>query len=322
MNFTFYLFRVSLIPRSGTELFASNESDQRKDELIRSAIESRSLGVYRNTRYQILNPTRNSYGDLQFRLCRPDSADLAFRDPETGDLVDEQVPAFAWSHGIYSGEGTQVIAIARNTSFFAGKAQNIGLIIQSTLNSFLQNEAYEARVFPLTERTSFWEFVRVADRVTLLKFDLIPPNVFGGERRLRRNLRFLGQIINVKRFVQAFHSDRTEGLRVQEDAFASQVDYVSAGGGKWHAKGSRNGQPFEAHSETSIRTVSVESDSDDPRELGPAARDVADRARVAARSYFPASEPQTDSDTTRPSTLGLLDLMNESGPIEDTDPET
>lgn len=274
MLLTFYLFRVSLVPRHDGTLFARATHGD-KSALIAAAIRARSEGVYRNTVYQILNPLVDEQEDvIHFRLCRPESKDIARRDPDTGDLIDDEMPSFAWTHGIYTGTGSQIVAIARRVEFFAGKPKNYAVILKNILDNALRDSDFEPHVIPLDVTSRFWKAVGSLDIVTSIKFDLIPPNVFGGHENLSETLKYLASMVRIKRLRQAFVGDHDVGLNPSEEVFEEYSSYSAEGGGSWDVYGKKNGKTMEYHSNSEVRAIKVETGGLDFSDLGDGKEDV------------------------------------------------
>lgn len=113
---------------------------------------------------------------------------------------------------------------------------------QSVINSFLYavnsrrlREHYILEAAPVSNSESFWTFAREnAKDITFLRFELIPPNMFGIDGDIDADMRSAHKEENARKVTLAFESD--DYLNTDTPMTKALVGYVAKGGGNILAK--------------------------------------------------------------------------------------
>lgn len=264
MAMMFKLFRASVVPEDG--LFRKDLTPGEKTSLLERAISKREKAEYRNTDYQFAN-IEEVQGHLFGRIIRPDDVELSLKDPQTGDLVDKDVLAFAWTHFVYLGLNTQVFAVLNKIEFFSGKEAGTARILEMLLRAGSPDPSQSIFVEPITSEQEFWDIVTNAQAINAVNMEFVTPNVFGGGENIRDFLRHQREAHNAGK-VKVTLSNSESKLRVDRTNLGQEIDYVSRGGGGWWIRfRDATGIWRRRTSRDSVTTATVPNEGDPPESL-------------------------------------------------------
>lgn len=94
----------------------------------------------------------------------------------------------------------------------------------------------------IVDSKSFWQEISAADGVFNLKFDLLPPNLFGSRLSANKMMEDAKEKYNISS-MQVALTNKNGNLKVTKTEFESYRDYADLGGGSWELglrKGKRN----------------------------------------------------------------------------------
>ncbi|MCC6682012.1 MAG: hypothetical protein IT445_14015 [Phycisphaeraceae bacterium] len=232
MRFDFY--QISVVD-GGADLFRDELTHSQRNEIAHEIILSRPEGVYRNQSYHLGNLTQQ--GDAIWgRIIRPGATQIGIMNEETGDVDDATVDSAFWTHFVYLID-EQVIAVVRNPEFFSGEPHGMSRLVESVINAGIAQQPYSLRVIPKSRTQTFWEVLARSRKVTYLRMEFVPPNVFRSRGQLADILRTLRTNNGAKK-VGYDLSNAERGLEIQEadESIREEVTYIGQGGGRWQIR--------------------------------------------------------------------------------------
>jgi hypothetical protein len=254
----FELFRLSLLERGQRDLFAvfdGNSNPPRELWLRRIFSEKIAFQHRGDTFHYVPEPDVPDSPESVLILGRI-GRQLSVRENEPPESGLHETVREAWRAARVFIDPTthddgQKVAIEDDSHIGKPKALLESLV--EHINARVPAERYYMEVAGIVDPATFWDFVNAnLGDVTVVEFDFVAPNMFGGEEFLDKELREMRNVENVRR--TKVKLENSDGLKLNTDRIATGVTYATRGGGAVKAQ---TRQRKRYNSASKIKRVSV-----------------------------------------------------------------
>jgi len=255
MAIRFDLFRLSLLPREQMDIL--NHPDPTREEYLKKVFSaSNEFEHYGTIFHYVPSDTSN---EIVGRVGRSVIMDENL-PPEVGL---EESKHESWKAAVLiidpkeHGDG-QKIALEYDPR--VGHTHSIISSFVQTINKQNPTAAYHIEVVPISEANTFWQFAEEnKGRVTMLSFNFVAPNMFGGIDNITEEMRQFRDQEKAQKVQITLRSD--DGIETSTDKIRNAVTYTTRGGGQITARAKGN-KKYSSKQTTSF--VKLDENRDEP----------------------------------------------------------
>lgn len=128
----------------------------------------------------------------------------------------------------------QQFLISRNTVVFQKPEQGRNAV-EGFFQVLLGQTPWNIGLREITNSAPFWESVKDADKIYMLRFELSSPNLFGNLFKTNELLKKVKELQNSELTTFQFNN-KQGGLRITKEELQDTVEYANNGGGTWTMK--------------------------------------------------------------------------------------
>lgn len=256
----FDLLRLSLIPRREPGLFMEERHrTATREEWLREILGKEVIFTHRReTFHYVPDDTADEKASAPLALLIGRIGRMVIIDSHQSPagrlkemLRDDWRASLVFTDPRHHEDG-QKVAMEHDRSVGAPHAVFQSLVGQ--LN--LQSGPYEIEVAPITDPSTFWDFVEKNEgQVTSVAFEFIAPNMFGIRDDWDKEMKELQKKENVQKMKLTIENKR--GLNLKTKRIKSAVNYASRGTGTIKAK-TKGGKKFNSRNKTKKAKIEVD----------------------------------------------------------------
>lgn len=175
-----------------------------------------------------------------------------------------------------------LILIQSGSSFF--NPDMVVRVLNKVCNERASQDGASISFNFLVDSKSFWQEISEADGVFNVKFDLLPPNLFGSRLSANKMMQEAKSKFNISSMSVAL-TNKNGNLHVTRDEFESYRDYADLGGGKWALKLRKGRKSKLVKSEQKIAKVNYNIGDSSPEYVQKSIRKIISDLQKVLRKF-------------------------------------